>query len=430
MSIPVRKFLCADALIAAVHHKFKQIPDPRSLTNPDISFVDVLMSGLAVFGLKFPSLLSYDEKRAAYAANLRTLYHVERAPSDTYLRERLDELDPKLIRPTFKKVFAELQRGKCLEEFEFLDGYYLLSIDGTGEFSSNHVCCPQCCQKEHKDGSITYYHQMLGACIVHPEKSHVIPLCPETIQNEDGSAKNDCERNAAKRFLENLRREHPHLKVILLGDGITSNAPYIRLAEHHNMKYIFGAKPGDHKALFEAVEASEETEYYEILDEKGFLHQFRYLNDVALNKSNPDVRVNFLEYMQTDLKGKESRFSWVTNIWLTQKSVFMIMRGGRARWKVENETFNTLKNLGYNFEHNYGHGKKYLSTILCLLMMLAFLIDQAQGIACSLFQAVKKREGTNRSLWETIRVLFQRLQIASWEWLFQFMAREELLNTS
>ena len=117
-----------------------------------------------------------------------------------------------------------------------------------------------------------------------------------------------------------------------------------------------------------------------------------------LNKSNPDVRVNFLEYMQTDPKGKGNLFSWVTNIQINQDNVFALMRGGRARWKIENETFNTLKNLGYNFEHNYGHGKKYLSTILCLLMLLAFLIDQVQGIACSLFQAVRKRTGSYRSL--------------------------------
>jgi hypothetical protein len=125
---------------------------------------------------------------------------------------------------------------------------------------------------------------MLGACIVHPDQSNVIPLCPEIIQNGDGSAKNDCERNAAKRFIENFKREHPHLKVIILGDGIASNAPYIRLLEGHKMKYLLGAKPGDHEFLFNAVEASEETQYYEFRDEDGFFHQFRYLNNVSLNK--------------------------------------------------------------------------------------------------------------------------------------------------
>ncbi len=431
MSIPVRKFLSADALVASVYQRFKKIPDPRALPHTvPISFTDVLMSGLAVFGLKFPSLLQYDQHREVLDTNLKTLYHINRAPSDTYLRERLDELNPGFLRPAFKEIFAQLQRGKCLERFEFLDGYYLLSMDGTGEFSSNTVHCEQCCKKKHKDGSVTYYHQMLGGCIVHPEQSNVIPLCAELIQNGDGSEKNDCERNAAKRFIENFKREHPHLKVIVIADGLASNAPYIRILEENGMKYILGAKPGDHKFLFDLAAESEEAKNFEILDDKGYLHQFRYLNDVVLNKSNPDVRVNFLEYMQTDPKGKEILFSWVTNIKLNNGNVFAIMRGGRARWKIENETFNTLKNLGYNFEHNYGHGKKYLSTILCLLMLLAFLIDQAQGIACSLFEAVKKRAHSYRVIWEYMRVLFQFLIIPSWEWLYQTMAKKEYLNTS
>lgn len=431
MNISVRKSLCADALISTVYHQFRKISDPRELPSTvPISFTDVLMSGLAVFGLKFSSLLQYDQNRKTLDENLRNLYHINRPPSDTYLRERLDELDPMFVRPAFCKIFAKLQRGKCLDEFKFLEERYLLSLDGTGEFSSSKVSCQQCCKKKRKDGSITYYHQMLGACIVHPNQSNVIPLCPETIKNGDGSAKNDCERNAAKRFIENFKREHPHLKVIILGDGIASNAPYIQLLEEHKMKYLLGAKPGDHKFLFDAVDASEETEYYEILDEHGVFHQFRYLNDNALNKSNADVRVNFLEYMQTDPKGKEIVFSWVTNIHITQTNVFELMKGGRARWKIENETFNTLKNLGYNFEHNYGHGKKYLSTILCLLMLLAFLIDQVQGMSCNLFQAVKKRAGSFRALWEDTRALFRFARLASWECLYRFMNSGKQINTS
>ena len=431
MSTPVRKNLCADNLISIIYQTFQKIPDPIDLqSKASISFTDVLMSGLAVFGLKFPSLLQYDQNGKTLEQNLLNLYHIKRPPSDTYLRERLDKLDPSFIRPVFKKIFAQLQRGKCLEQFEFLDEYYLLPLDGTGEFSSSEICCPQCCKKEHKDGSITYYHQMLGACIVHPDRSNVIPLCPEIIQNGDGSAKNDCERNAAKRFIENFKKDHPHLKVIILGDGIASNAPYIRLLESHKMKYLLSAKPGDHQFLFDAVDASKETRYHEFQDENGVFHQFRYLNNTALNKSNPDVLVNFLEYMQTDPKGKEILFSWVTNIHITQANVFELMKGGRSRWKIENETFNTLKNLGYNFEHNYGHGKKYLSTIFCILMLLSFLIDQVQGIACNLFQSVKKQAGSFRTLWEKTRVLFEYAELASWEYLYRFMIERKKINTS
>ena len=156
------------------------------------------------------------------------------------------------------------------------------------------------------------------------------------------------------------------------------------------MPYIIGAKPGDHTYLFEKVESSDETKYHEFKDEKGYLHQFSYLNNVSLNKSHQNLKVNFFEYRQTDPKGKELNFSWVTNIFITNENIYQLMIGGRARWKIENETYNTLKNLGYNFEHNYGHGKENLSTIFCMLMMLAFFIDQIQEIACSLFQAVKK----------------------------------------
>ena len=431
MTTAVGKSLCADTLISDIYNQLRTVPDPRKLSRkPSIPFIDVLMSGLAIFGLKFPSLLQYDQHRHTLDHNLLALYHVTCPPSDTYLRERLDELDPRFLRPVFKKVFARLQRGKYLERFEFLDGYYLLPLDGTGEFSSNEVCCPQCCKKEHKDGTVTFYHQMLGACIVHPDQSTVIPICPEIIQNGDGSAKNDCERNASKRFIEHFKREHPHLKVIILGDGLASNAPYIRLLETHKMKYLLGAKPGDHAFLFDILQASDDAVDYEYLDAEGFLHQFRFLNDVALNKSNPDVRVNVLEYMQTDPKGKETLFSWVTNIHITKTNVFTLMRGGRCRWKIENETFNTLKNLGYNLEHNYGHGKKFLSTILCLLMLLAFFVDQIQGMACSLFRTIKKQAGSFQNLWNKLKTLFEFVEWASWEALYQFMAARKRINTS
>jgi hypothetical protein len=282
----------------------------------------------------------------------------------------------------------------------------------------------------HSNGNATYYHQMLGVAIVHPDKKNVIPLCPEVILNQDGNAKNDCERNAWKRFLENFRREHPHLKAILLGDGLSSNAPNIRLIQKCDLSYILVAKPGDHQFLFEQLETREETVYYEIVDEKGNYHQFRYLNDVALNKSNQDLRVNMLEYRCTDSKGKEFNCSWVTDISLSPVNVMKIAKAGRTRWKIENETFNTLKNLGYNFEHNYGHGEKYLSTIFCMLMMLAFLIDQAQEICCELFRRCRKVTWTYRNLWESMRSLFKYVRFSNWEDFYRVITKEKTLDTT
>jgi hypothetical protein len=187
-----RKHLSAPGLIKTVLRQISKIPEVQGFKRDGtITLKEHLMSGLAVFGLKYVSLLDYDRRRKGEATgqNLRDLYHVDTPPSDTYLRERLDEVDPNTLRPTFKAVFASFQRGKALEEFEFLNGHVLISVDGTGLFLPGKVSCPHCCSKEHKNGTTTYYHQMLGACVVHPDKKNVIPLCPEVIQNQDGSSK-------------------------------------------------------------------------------------------------------------------------------------------------------------------------------------------------------------------------------------------------
>lgn len=428
MKSPFRKHLSAPGLIKTVYTEFTKIPDLSTFKRkPTISLTDHLMSGLAIFGLKCSSLLAYERQREETATekNLRDLYHVNKSPSDTYLRERLDTVDPKYLRSSFKKLFASFQRGKALEEYEYLDGHVLLSGDGTGKFSSNKISCPCCCKKKSRDGKITYYHQMFGVCLVHPNKKNVIPLCPEPIINQDGSNKNDCERNACKRFLGHFRREHPHLKAIFLADGLSSNAPNIKALKEHKLRFILIAKPGDHQFLFDELESNAKSEYHEIYTEDGSHHQFNFLNNASLNKSNQDVKVNMLEYRCTDQKGREINFSWVTDIELTQNNVLKIAQAGRARWKIENETFNTLKNLGYNFEHNYGHGKQHLSTNFCLLMMLAFLIDQIQEACCAVFQKCKKKMGTYRDLWHKMRVMFQTLSLKSWENLYQVILGEK-----
>ena len=132
------------------------------------------------------------------------------------MREILDPVSPKVLRPVFKSVFRQLQRGKALEAMTFLDGHYLLALDGTEYFSSKTLHCAACLHKVHRNGSCTYSHQMLGAAIVHPDQRAVIPLMPEPIVTYDGTDKNEGERHAAKRFVAKLRQDHPHLKSLNL----------------------------------------------------------------------------------------------------------------------------------------------------------------------------------------------------------------------
>jgi len=409
----VRKYLSADGLHQIVKHSLLR-EQFKVMQNAEYSWQDCVMSGLAVFGFKMPSLLQFEKDKDSepwLRRNLRTLYGVESAPTDTTMRERLDIIAPKQLRRPFKTIFAYLQRGKVLEGYRYLGGYHIISLDGTGQFSSEKIHCECCCEKHHRNGHTEYYHHMLGAVLVHPERREVIPLAPEPIAKGDGNTKNDCERNAAKRLLSDLRREHPHLKVLIVEDGLASNYPHLSLLDSLNMQYIIGVKPGDHAYLFDWIKDLKPT-VHEQTDDNGTKHTFHAYTNVPLNDANSGYRVNVLEYWETKKDGRKQHFSWVTKLELTSENVYQVMRAGRSRWKIENETFNTLKNQGYNFEHNYGHGYKNLCSVMTMLMMLAFLIDQVQQLCCKVYQKARKHVGTLYRLFEKIR---NRIDLAVWD---------------
>jgi hypothetical protein len=412
----VRKDLSADSLFQVLRSHFRSLPDPRS-GEVEIPLDDALMSAFAMFALKDPSLLAFDHRRRDPNDNFRSIYGISHIPSDSQMRAVLDPVDPARLRAPFREIFRRLQRGKALKPFVFLDGHYLLSLDGTTYFSSAKIHCPTCLVKHHRNGNITYSHQLLGATLVHPDLKEVIPLAPEPIIQQDGQNKNDCERNATRRWLQSFRQEHPHLPVIVVEDALSANAPHLRDLREADAHCIIGVKPGDHTFLFAHLQALDEAGQMQTLTlvdpATNVLHHFRFCEGAPLNESNPDELVNVLLYWEIPLdqkaKAKVQHFSWITDLALDADTVWDIMRGGRARWKIENETFNTLKNQGYHLEHNYGHGEQNLSVVLALLMMLAFLVDQVQQRCCPLFQAAWSKMKTKCHLWEEIRNHFRTL---------------------
>lgn len=222
---------------------------------------------------------------------------------------------------------------------------------------------------------------------------------------------------------------------------IYSRAPLIKLLRDYEINSILTAKESSHSYLFDYVKSLEEihpeerdglplVEKFEVIGSEGkkiakeITHTFRFVNKVPLNDSNADLLVNFLEHWETieyvDKDGelqKEERFhsSWVTDIELTKENVYKIMRAGRCRWNIENCVFNTLKNQGYNLEHNYGHGMENLSTNFAMLMMLAFLVDQVQELSCKLFKSARDKMKTKYGLWERIRGLLIDFKFPNWE---------------
>jgi len=428
----VRKHLSADSLVDLLRKRFANIADPRP-GNPVISLTDALMSAYAMFALKDPSLLVFDARRTHDpGGNLRSLYKIQHVPCDTQMRVILDLLSPAKLRPAFQDVFREVQRGKVLESYRYLDEGYLVALDGTGYFSSDTIHCSSCMEKhhEHADGTttISYHHQMLGAVILHPDKPEVIPLAPEPINKQDGETKNDCERNAASRFLEQFRQDHPHLEVVVVEDALSSNAPHVRDLKKHGMHFILAVKEGDHPYLFNEVqrrmEEDDESVQWVTLRVRTSKTKMRYIfaivRDVPLNGSNEDVRVTYVSAVEENEEGGSVRmFTWITDLTVTRANVLKVMRAGRARWKIENETYNTLKNQGYHYEHNYGHGEQNLAVVFALLMMLAFLVDQVLQLCDPLFQGALLKLGSKRALWERQRALVYDYELRSLRELYE-----------
>jgi hypothetical protein len=415
-----RKHLSIPGLLDRARAQYKKIVDPLA-GKTQFSLPDCLMSGLALFAIKYPSLLQFDEDTRDEARlichNLRTLYKVERAPSDTYFRERLDGVEPYELQRVINRIIAQLQRGKVLEQYRYMvDDYYLVAIDASGYFSSHEVHCSSCCIKHHRDGTVTYYHQMLAAVLVHPDKHCVFPLALEPIVKQDGAKKNDCEHNAVKRLLRNLRNAHPHLKLLVTLDGLYADGVILELLEELDIRYIITAKRDDLKHMYEFYDfakksmLTQETEKIKL--------RYEWVSSLPINDTHHHREVNLLTLEEDVLKKsaiKKQKFAWITDLPLTPKTVPLIAKGGRARWHIENETFNTLKNQGYQFDRNFGHGQKNLSVVLAYLMFTAFLIDQVQEYCCKYFQAALKKSKRLIRLWQTIRAFFLYSVIDSWE---------------
>jgi hypothetical protein len=389
------------------------------------------MSGLAIFSLKYKSLLKFEEDKVSedfVRTNLQTLYGIPKAPCDTYLRERLDNESLIVqIRKSFASLLSSLQRGRVLEDWKFLDNKFLISLDGSGFFSSASVHCACCCEKVTNRGTdkeeTTYHHQMLVGSIVSPNMKQVLPIGFEPIVKADGAKKNDCERNCAKRWIEHFRQEHPQLPTIIVADGLYSNAPFIRILQEKRCSFVIVAKEDDHKSLYDYFFAGDGEDIGEFTKEdKDKTGTYRFMNNVPLNEANYDLKVNVLYYIERDhKKAKTTKWLWVTDIEITKDNAGSIMQGGRARWKIENETFNTLKNQGYNFEHNFGHGYNGLSNVFAGLMLLAFYIDQILE-SCNLeFQLVLKKYGSRSNLFEKIRARFFIFMITSFERIYEAM---------
>ncbi|MFQ5787581.1 MAG: hypothetical protein ACE5H1_06320, partial [Thermodesulfobacteriota bacterium] len=190
------------------------------------------------------------------------------------------------------------------------------------------------------------------------------------------------------------------------------------------MSFILVAKPDDHKIMMEWVSEQRqlgEVSRLEFKDQKGRQHVYEWINDVPLNGNQDSVWVNYFEY-RLIVDGKTTyKNSWVTDIVIDRDNVIRLVRGGRSRWKIENEGFNTLKNQGYHLEHNFGHGKKNLSMNFFLLNLLAFFMHQILELTDLLYQKCRAKFSSRIEYWNQLRCTIRIILFESWEDLLRLL---------
>jgi hypothetical protein len=425
--VHIKTHLGFNALRKAASQLFQQIDDPRQAGKVDFSLHDCLMSALAMMFFQDPSLLSFQRRMQdrMQCCNLKTMFAVDNIPSDSVLRQTLDSIPTQALHPLFSMLLQRLQRGKQLDAYRMESGHHLIAIDGSQYFSSEKIHCPGCLTYQKAKGQTRYAHQILQAVMLNAHMRQVLPLAPEPIANTDGNSKQDCEINAAKRIVTHIRAAHPKLKVLVTADGLYSKQPFIDALKANAMSFILVAKPADHKLLFEWVnelDALGQAGDLQLHDDKGRRHLYRWVNQVPLNGSRNADQVNFLEYRLQVNEKVTYHNSWVTDLELSQENAVELVRAGRARWKIENETFNTLKNQGYHIEHNFGHGRRYLSTTFFVLNLLAFYIHQILELSDLGYQHCRCKFSSRKEYWNNLRIIIRAMLFRDFDHLLRNVA--------
>ena len=431
----IRKNLWIPALLSSIKNQLlKKFNNCKQHLNTKFSDSDCILSGIALYHLKYSSLLQFnrDKNQSLAFKNFKNLYLVNDVPSDTRFRDRLDEIDSNKLKTLFGHLISKLQDSKVLSSYKLLDKTIHIAMDGTGHYHSTNINCENCCTNHHKDDKVSYYHDALSAVIVSPYEKVVFPIGVEAIKKEDGSNKNDCELNAGKRLIQDIRTAHPSMNIRIILDALYLNGPFINKLINHNIGFIITAKESHQKYLFNAFNNCDNKETH-IIIENNIEHRFQYAHDLPLNHSHQNILLTFINYQSISITDNKILFasSWATDVKVNKDNILLFTQVARSRWHIENQTFNSLKNQGYNFEHNFGHGKKNLCTNMLILMFIAFAIDQIQQATSKYFQKALEARQSKKALWCQAYAKFTNCAYDSWQTFYEALSTINItFNTS
>jgi hypothetical protein len=405
-------------------------PDLREGKNCQYGIADLARAAFAVFFCQSPSFLAQQKlmQQTQGRNNGRTLFGIEKLPSDNHIRNHLDPVDPRLLRPVFHDTAQYLYEGKELDRFRSLGGTLLVALDGTGYFRSESIHCPQCSITQPKGKPTVYSHTVVMAAIVAPDIGHVIPLEPEFVVAQDGADKQDCEQRAACRWVQQVAPRYSGWDLTIVADDLYATQPMIQQVLDAEMQYLVTAKEKSHPYLYEEIQSLEKlgelhtASHTRWTGKQRLTDNYRWVNGVRLRNSDDSLDVNWVELTISDQDGKQ-RFhtAVITSHLITEDNVQQLLRAARSRWKIENEDINTLKTKGYHLEHNFGHGKMFLAQTLLSMNLLAFLFHtvlELQDARCALIRRTLPRRET---FFQHLSVLTQYMCFEGWQQLMLFM---------
>lgn len=424
-----------DELIGRWHAVFDTLPDRRTGDNRLYTMRDIALSGFAVFFTQCPSFLSFQQnmEKVNGRNNARSLFGVECIPCDNHIRQTLDPVEACELFSLFDDLHKAFDATGLLEAMRAVNHTRLIALDGTWYFSSQskNIHCQNCSCLRHSDGQVTHYHSVITPVIVSPGHSQVVPLRPEFIRPQDGQEKQDCEINASKRWLAAQAERYSTGNDTLLGDDLYAHQPFCRQVLLHNFHFLFTCKPSSHSHLYGWVEALEPGRALRILklrlkgkSNRWEHYQYRWANNVPLTDSEEALKVNWCELTVTDGDGTVLyRNAFITDWEITADNVSGLVAAARARWKIENENNNVLKTKGYHLEHNFGHGKKHLSSLLMTLNLLAFGLHTLLEVTDTDYQLVREAVGARRKFFQHLEALTAYWFFENWDRLMDFMMR-------
>jgi hypothetical protein len=411
------------------------LPDRRTGSNTSYSMPEILLSAFSVFFTQSPSFLAYQRsmEESKGRNNARSLFDVERIPTDNHIRKMLDPVEPEQLFELFDALYLTCSEQGVLKSMRAFEGTQLIALDGTRYFSSQseHIHCPHCSTTKHKNGTTTHYHAAITPVIVSPLHSQVIALRPEFIVPQDGHDKQDCETAASKRWLQKHASFYLSESVTLLGDDLYAHQPFCRQALMHGFHFLFTCKPQSHTHLAQWVEqlvVGKELQELSVQtrnqSRRKRMSKYQWVSGAPLTESEDALKVNWFQVTITDEKGKILfHNSYITDLEITAKNVEAAVASARARWKIENENNNTLKTKGYNLEHNFGHGKEHLASLLATMNILAFLFHSFLDLHDEGFRLIRKKLVARKTFFEHVRALTYYLCFESWEGLMDFMMK-------